>query len=123
MPDVDGHAAAYQPVLDDGEVLGARCTLCARPVAPVTARCPACGGVMAPERFPGRGAVWASTLIHIRVGDLVPPYALAYVDLDGGPRVLARPRRASSLPVGHRVRLEASAVEGVWAELVDEASR
>ena len=75
---------------------------------------------MAPERFPGRGTVWAATLIHIRVGDLDPPYALAYVDLDAGPRVLARQRRPSALPVGSRVRLEASTVAEVWAELVDE---
>jgi len=123
MPSAEPVPAAYQPVLDDGEVLGARCTACGRPVAPVTPRCPACGGVMAPERFPGRGTVWASTLIHIRVGDHVPPYALAYVDLDDGPRVLARQQHPSALPVGARVQVEASTRTEVWGVLVDEVPR
>jgi uncharacterized OB-fold protein len=43
----------------------------------------------------------------------IPPYALAYVDLDDGPRVLAHldgePRR---LPAGARVGLSGLSVDG-----------
>lgn len=49
--------------------------------------------------------MWASTVVHLRVGDRVPPFVLAYVDLvgadgDAGPRVLATVASDRSLPPG-----------------------
>jgi hypothetical protein len=44
---------------------------------------------MEPDTFGPRGTVFSATVIRISVSDRVPPYGLAYVDLDGGPRILA----------------------------------
>jgi uncharacterized OB-fold protein len=61
------------------------------------------------ERFGPAGTVFASTVVRIRVGDRVPPYALAYVDLDDGPRILAHvsdePGQATPPDVGEHVLL------------------
>lgn len=48
--------------------------------------------------------------MRIPVPGRTPPYALAYVDLDDGPRVLAhvvhaRGRHDTPVPIGSRVRL------------------
>ncbi|WP_245548583.1 Zn-ribbon domain-containing OB-fold protein [Gordonia namibiensis] len=59
---------------------------------------------MHPEDFVGIGVVWSRTTIHIAVGDHVPPYTVAYVDLDNGPRVLAQ-ASGETVDVGARVRL------------------
>jgi uncharacterized OB-fold protein len=39
------------------------------------------------------------------VGHRKPPFALAFVDLDDGPRVLAHVVPAEALPVGSRARI------------------
>lgn len=49
--------------------------------------------------------MWAGTLVHLAVGEWQPPFGLAYVDLDDGPRVLAHTTEARVLPAGSRVRL------------------
>lgn len=48
--------------------------------------------------------MWSSATVHLRIGDLVPPFVLAYVDVDGGPRVLARVVDAIEIPAGGAVR-------------------
>jgi uncharacterized OB-fold protein len=42
--------------------------------------------------------------VHLRIGDLAPPFVLAYVDIDGGPRVLARIVDAIEVAAGGAVR-------------------
>lgn len=39
--------------------------------------------------FGPSGTVWSSTVVRVPVPGRTPPYGLAYVDLDNGPRVLA----------------------------------
>lgn len=56
------------------------------------------------EHGPG-GVVWSSAAVHLQVGDRLPPFVLAYVDLAGsdgaaGPRVLARVGVAAELLPG-----------------------
>lgn len=86
---------------------GARCVACGHAIAHALPRCPRCRAETAPARFGPDGTVWASTVVHVpaRPGEDVP-FALAYVDLDDGPRVLVRvagdPGRVA---VGGRVRL------------------
>ncbi|SDG80136.1 Zn-ribbon domain-containing OB-fold protein [Pseudonocardia oroxyli] len=91
----------------DGLVEGRRCTACAEPSAFTWPACPTCGGPVEPARFGPGGTVWSATVVRIPVADRTPPYALAYVDLDDGPRVLAH--SAAPLPIGARVRLLAAA--------------
>lgn len=98
------------PYGDDAAVLGARCTDCGYPTAFARPACPVCSGPVVEQHFGPAGTVFASTVVRIPVGDRTPPYALAYVDLDDGPRLLAgTPPAAGSepavVPVGSRVRL------------------
>lgn len=95
-----------RPVARGERVIGARCAACAYPSAPPAPWCPACQHRTqhAAEFGPG-GTVWSSTLVHIPVGRWKPPYALAYVDLDEGPRVLAHLREPATLSAGARVRI------------------
>lgn len=82
---------------------GRRCLRCAEPAAYAWPACPECGGPVEPTRFGPEGTVWSATVVRIPVADRIPPYALAYVDLDDGPRVLAH--SAAPVAVGARVRL------------------
>jgi uncharacterized OB-fold protein len=49
--------------------------------------------------------VWSSATVHLRVGHRLPPFTLAYIDLDHGPRILARVRPDLELACGSRVRI------------------
>lgn len=102
---------------DDGwwYVAGSRCGSCRRDVAYRWPRCPSCTGMLEPTWFSATGTVWSSTVVRIPVPGRTPPYSLAYVDLDDGPRVLAhvsgRPTDAP-VPIGATVRLIAPSADG-----------
>jgi uncharacterized OB-fold protein len=93
-------------------VAGVRCTACGHPVAFVRPRCPACRGPVEPADFGPAGTAWSATVVRIPVPGREPPYALAYLDLDDGPRVLAHVPGARLLPVGTRLRLVPSGADG-----------
>ena len=92
---------------DDGDaVLGVRCTACRYPAAQTGIPwCPVCYEPVAPERFAVTGAVWSSTVVAIRVGERRPPFGLAYLDLDDGPRVLVHLAEPAVVPIGTRLRI------------------
>lgn len=95
-----------RPGAQGNTVAGVRCAACGYPSAPPAPCCPACQHrEQHAAAFGPGGTVWASTLVHIPVGRWTPPYALAYVDLDQGPRVLAHLHTADRLRVGARVRV------------------
>ncbi len=96
-------------IREDGAavVAGVRCTSCGHPVAFVRPRCPACRGPVEPAQFGPEGTAWSSTVVRIPVPGREPPYALAYLDLDDGPRVLAHLPGEHAVPVGTRLRLTA----------------
>jgi uncharacterized protein len=88
------------------------CTECGYAVAGTLAACPRCGGeTVASEAGPG-GRVWASTVVRIPVPGRTPPYGLAYVDLDDGPRVLAHFPGDAALAVGSTVVLAPQSDDG-----------
>lgn len=92
-------------VLGD-RVIGVRCGACGYPTAPPAPWCPVCQSRdLRPTEFGPGGTVWSSTLVHIPVGRWKPPYALAYVDLDNGPRVLAHLQTPVKQRMGTRVRI------------------
>ncbi|NYG57186.1 hypothetical protein BJ980_000109 [Nocardioides daedukensis] len=102
---------------DPPQVIGVACTDCGHPMPTPRPRCADCGGRVVEARFGPAGVVWSSTVVRIAVGDRTPPYALAYVDLDEGPRVLAHVRGSDTAPaVGSRIRL----VEPVEGDVVVE---
>lgn len=82
--------SAYDVTTDAGRVVGARCDRCPATTAPATHRCALCGAVMQPAAFEPTGSVFSATRVWIPVGGAEPPSILAYVDLDDGPRLLAR---------------------------------
>lgn len=44
---------------------------------------------MAPATFGPKGTVFSSTVLRIPVPGRTPPFTMAYVDVDDGPRILA----------------------------------
>jgi uncharacterized OB-fold protein len=94
-----------------GLVEGRRCTSCGEPTAFAWPACPACGGPVEPARFGPEGTVWSATVVRIPTPGHTPPYGLAYVDLDDGPRVLAH--SPGPVSIGARVRLTAAAQPAV----------
>ena len=102
-PDPRPAVTAGDPAL----VTGGRCAACSYPTPELLDRCPDCGGPVGAACFGPEATVFSSTTVHIGPADLEPPYTLAYVDFDDGPRLLVhvaddgRPRPAS----GQRVRL------------------
>ena len=76
----------------EGQILltGSRCGDCRHPMAVVPPRCPLCGSdAMAAATFGPKGTVFSSTVLRIPVPGRTPPFTLAYVDVDDGPRILA----------------------------------
>ena len=67
---------------------GGRCQSCRYPTATVLPRCPVCGSRCEPEDIGPGGTVFSATVLRIPVPGRTPPIALAYVDLDDGPRIL-----------------------------------
>ncbi|HEX4109949.1 MAG TPA: OB-fold domain-containing protein [Solirubrobacteraceae bacterium] len=101
--------ADSRPPVIDGLVVGVRCTVCRHPSPQPVLRCPVCFGEVAPERFGPGGIVWSSTVVHLRVSGREPPFALAYVDLDDGPRILAHLEGAARVMPGTRVSVVGAA--------------
>jgi uncharacterized OB-fold protein len=108
-------------VTEQGDALvGVRCSACQHPMPTPRPACAACGGLVAEARFGPGGRVYSSTVVRIAVGDRIPPYALAYVDLDDGPRVLAHVvgDDPTAPAVGSRVRLTGPISGDVAVEVV-----
>ncbi|KLL95804.1 hypothetical protein NJ76_22465 [Rhodococcus sp. IITR03] len=107
-----GSAVGGLPVADprptfDGEVvLGTRCTECRYPTAQQGLPwCPVCYAAMDDARFARTGKVWSSTVVAIPVGTHRPPFGLAYLDLDDGPRVLVHLAEPAVLELGARLEI------------------
>lgn len=95
----------------DGRLLGGRCRTCGYSVAAPVRRCPACReDAVEPAVFGPRGTVWSSTTLHVATPVRRAPYALAYVDLDDGPRILAHADAAP--PIGGAVVLDGTTADG-----------
>ena len=102
-----GSVAGGLPVADsrprfvEGRVEGSRCRVCRYPSAQVgLVWCPVCGGDIESESFGPAGRIWSSTVVRIPVTDRKPPFALAYLDLDDGPRVMVHLSEPQIVPPG-----------------------
>jgi len=101
------------PEGDGWAVTGVRCPACGYAAAGPRRRCPACCCAVTDARFGPGGTVWSATVVRVPVPGRAPPYAVAYVDLDGhGPRILAHTAGEHALPIGARVALAASSASG-----------
>lgn len=102
-----------------GHATWVRCGRCGAGFYPAQRYCTVCGSwdAFAEEPLPATGRLFTFTVIH--VGPAAPPlpvpYALGYVDLDAGPRVLAPIRTdgdpEAELAAGRRLALVVHAPE------------
>jgi uncharacterized protein len=101
-------------------LLGQRCLACGYVAAVRRPRCPECRGALEAAEFGPRGVVWSSTVVRIPVPGRTPPYTLAYVDLNDGPRILAHVVGAQeAVPIGTEVDVLAREGElDVYVEVV-----
>jgi uncharacterized OB-fold protein len=99
---------------DQWVLAGCRCTSCGYALAFQGPRCPRCHGPVESAAFGPDGTVWASTVVHLELPELTPPYGLAYVDLDKGPRILVQTAVTDDRPtaIGSRVVLSAPTASG-----------
>ncbi len=91
-PERGGADPRPELVQQDGRVLlvGSRCDECHYPLAVSPPRCPMCSSdSMGAATFGPAGTVFSSTVLRIPVPGRTPPFTLAYVDIDDGPRILA----------------------------------
>lgn len=119
---VERTATDPRPEIVEGSVRGWTCGICGYATAVTTPRCPECRGPLSSRFYDGVGVVWSSTLVRIPVGERTPPYALAYVDLDGGPRILAHVAGESSDPVRIGTRVTVCGITACGDPEVKEVS-
>jgi uncharacterized OB-fold protein len=86
-------------------ITGWRCRECRYPMTQHVTVCMSCRGPVAEETFATAGEVWASTCLRVRVPGHTPPFAVAYVVLDDGPRVLVHTPGDQPLVPGTRARV------------------
>jgi len=68
---------------------------------------------MAPATFGPKGTVFSSTVLRIPVPGRTPPFTLAYVDVDDGPRILTHVAGSDeALLPGSRVALAGWSEQG-----------
>lgn len=111
-PPVDPRPRVVESQSGQWQIVGWRCVDCGHPQATVSPRCVACGGDHVADRFGPTGTVWSATVVRVPAGDRQPPYGLAYVDLDGGPRILTHTGGDGRLSVGAVVALVAPTDDG-----------
>ena len=72
-----------------GELLLQRCDACARTYFPPRPFCPDCGSrQVRVVKASGRGRLYSYVIHHRPVPGFTPPYAIAVVELDEGPRLM-----------------------------------
>lgn len=94
--------------VDPPRLLGSQCPACMAKTFPARDFCPDCTTEQAPlpAVLANEGSILTYTVVHQAPGNWSTPYALAYVDLDDGVRVLAQiDHPHERLHIGLRVRL------------------
>jgi uncharacterized OB-fold protein len=72
-----------------GELLLQRCDACAKTYFPPRPFCPDCGSrQVRVVKASGRGRLYSYVIHHRPVPGFTPPYAIAVVELDEGPRLM-----------------------------------
>lgn len=94
-----------RPKIEQDQIVGVRCQACGHPSAAADLRCRRCLGEVRPDRFGPGGVVWAAATVHLAIDHRQPPFTLASVDLDGGPRVLTLVDGDHAPEIGTRVAI------------------
>lgn len=103
----DALTAPFWEAALEGRLVLQRCASCGRYQFYPRPFCLACGdGAVEWVDAAGRGTVYSITTVRMSVlPDLEPPYDVALVELDEGPRFLGRTSTAG-IAIGERVRAE-----------------
>ena len=101
--------------LQPPRLIGGECAACGTRIFPLRDYCPGCGSAEPPRStlLSETGTVFSYTVVHQAPSGWRTPYALAYVDLDDGVRVLAQLDVAhEDLALGLRVRVDLQVLAG-----------
>lgn len=106
-------------------IAGSSCPNCGYAVGTAAPWCPRCQSDVEPQGFGPRGTVWSSTVFRVPLQGRTPPWVLAFVDLDEGPRILAHvDGPAETVPVGAAVELVGRSEHGdPLVRVIEEGSR
>lgn len=92
-PRVSAFTRPFWDALDQGRLLGTRCPDCARIAFPPRPHCRACWCRRVEWiELPTQGRLYSFTRVHVVPGAFQAdaPYAIGIIDLDAGPRLMAR---------------------------------
>ena len=111
---VDAHTDPFWDALEEGRFLVQRCEDCGKAYFPPAPVCPRChADAVTWEETDGAGELHAFTRQHRTAPGVDAPVVLGVVDLDAGPRLLARvDAEYGDLIIGDPVAIEARAYEG-----------
>ena len=74
----------------EGELRLQKCDACAKTYFPPRPFCPACGNrAVSVVKASGRATLYSYVIHHRKVPGFTPPYAIAVVELEEGPRMMA----------------------------------
>jgi hypothetical protein len=111
---VEAHTDPFWDALEEGRFLVQRCGDCGEAYFPPAPVCPRChAAAVTWEETDGTGELHAFTRQHRTAPGVDAPVVLGVVDLDAGPRLLARvDAEYGDLAIGDPVALEARTYEG-----------
>lgn len=112
-PDLGSSTDAFWEALDDGRFLIGRCGECGEAFFPPGPACPHCAGEPGTEESSGRGSLYSFTRLHRTAPGFDQPIVMGIVELDEGPRLLARiAADYEDLELGRAVRIEPCEYDG-----------
>lgn len=107
----------FAQALARGRLMGLSCIGCGAVTTPPQATCPKCGGSdLGPVEVEPSGVIETMTVIRVGPAGFDPPYVVALVRLDDGPRLMGRvngvdPESAGPDLIGRRVCLKGQVSE------------
>lgn len=94
-------------------LVGTRCTNCDTHFYPARSFCPYCHlKEMSPHSLSKAGRLYSYSIVHIAPEDTSVPYAIGYVDLPEGLRLLARLEDFEDLGCDASVELQTAEIDG-----------
>ena len=103
-----------------GELRLQRCDGCSKVYFPPRPFCPACASrEVSVFAASGRGTLWSYVIHHRKVPGFTPPYAIAVVQLDEGPRLMSNIIDCAQTPEALQLDM---ALEVAFDKLDDEIS-
>lgn len=112
LGDIEGLVAA---TTDGAVLMGSRCRSCDEAFFPPGWVCPSCASVdLGRASLGGVGTLYSYSIVHVSPS-FPTPYAIGYIDLESGPRVLAHLRtEGAELQLEMPVQLAGSSTDAEW---------